>query len=490
MDELDELPLALLRWLSFRVDKTESAVDKSGVQTFGPFQFYTAMSELYGKDLVHVMVRGSEPHYVIPREVDYRLTMEEKRENSDASVYFNMEQFQLYLFLYWNSLIQGNEEEFLLKDFPQLHEWFLDQAETLYKIMDGKTLADWLFHGEDDFMERYALHFFTYISGQKQSGLVMKNWKEALYGQAIRKDELTTSKDLLKEWMYSPLFKETAGLSLLDLEGKDHSVAEAVPLHNNEWLFPVKTNPMYLFAATTFGKVISSGQMIHLKYSKETVAKGKKVAEASLFWEEFQQQLMHYHGVDMQELWAGGDIILKKQEVFVFYQISDQQLLEHLVKVGNAKLSIPVVQSENGIFINESFVSKWEKFLKETDLSVREEEVFILKNERRAPIGIQRTFLPKEWEELNKLPSVNFQLMSYKENMAARIVRQSQAFQLPLVMEDKEGNIFAAEVRTLQFNAGQGEMETYQGNRIKLKELKRLAVYHPTSDKYRISSFI
>ncbi|MCD8509263.1 MAG: hypothetical protein LRY73_04815 [Bacillus sp. (in: Bacteria)] len=490
--KLQGLPLELLRWLSLNLNKRESVVDEKGVQTFGPFKYYTTMRELHGREQIYLMEWGKEAHYVIPREIDRELTMEfigEKGEREEDTVYFCVEHFQLYLFLYLNSVIQNLEEQPLLRRFPVIHKWFWERAEELVK-MDGKTLFHWLFHGGDDFIEHYVMDLFSSLSEKNRGHLAMTYWKEALYGCPIKKSEFNPFKEKgLGELMESPFVGKSVGFTLLDLEMKGETVQDAVPLHTTEWLFPIKANPFLLCSVMLFGNVESIGQMVHLQFSKETVNAGKKAHVASFTWEPFLEELFHYHGEDLQELWKEGKPIIKKQETFVFYEIRNKELLNHLIKEGNTKFANLVFPSEQGIFVKDSAVKNWERLLKDADLPVREESGSIKKAIHLKPSAKQRSFLPKEWGELNQLSSVSFQLMNYKENMAARIVRQSQAFQLPVIMEEKDGSIFAAEVKTLQFNGGQGEIETFHGNRIKLGDIKRLAIYHPSEEKYRINGF-
>ncbi|WP_158235044.1 hypothetical protein, partial [Pseudomonas sp. 2822-17] len=89
---------------------------------------------------------------------------------------------------------------------------------------------------------------------------------------------------------------------------------------------------------------------------------------------------------------------------------------------------------------------------------------------------------PNEWKEIENLSPVVFKLMSYKENMLARMIRQSQALKLPIIYEDFDGNNNLIEVKSLSFQGDSAFVRTFTGDRIDLGEMKRVAIVNPQNN--------
>ena len=466
-----------LRWLVFSADKERIKTDEAGVVLFGPYTYHRSLYNLMKSNCLILMAGKQNSFYVIPREMDHFI-VEAEAGNSDRNtidkVWFHLSLFQTYFLLFCNWKVQGPStfiQELDENSFEELNSFF---SSIIPETGDQAAALLWkLENCLDDLMEEYALKYI-----QDKTTVDISDAKRLLYGDGLVINHTNLEMSLF--------FKtEQCKTTLLNLKEHSSLIGGATSLQQRNWLFPLETNPAFLLKALIFSEVMSVGQMIHLEFTEKSVLNGKDaLGNAEELWQDLLD-LMPIANTELEELesiWTISNPI-EKTGPFFYYSVSSPPLLRLLSKEAAVQCGkVNVISVEQGIFISEDKQKKWEEYLQSLNMSYvhKENEKEKIKNcEVTFSIADYRGILLKEWEDVQRLPSVSFQLMQYKENMKARLIRQSQALKLPVMIEEDDNRKKIVEVKSLQFHSENTVVETYDGLLIPLNNITRLALINP-----------
>ncbi|MFA9557335.1 hypothetical protein ACERII_08535 [Evansella sp. AB-rgal1] len=491
VDKLTTNETDTLEWLVCLLHKKKDFVDQHGMEKFGPHSYFTTMEKLISYDLVFPMKFGDKVDYIVPREIEKLIV--DKHSNSILSVSKTSNEFVTFDFRYLISsillIMHEDKKELLSKEYnDELSTWLLKQADSL-SHHSKSDLYEWFQVGYDDIFEPIALEYLQRVLELGSNSTELRVIKQLIFGRSVgieHFERLLKSKWIKDRVNECPFLFFRNQATILDPFEHD----DAMYIQGNEWILPVRFQPAKLWNVLQFCSVLSTGQMIHVRLVSELVQKRKKERVPLKLWEEAVTCLpvdKEGERERMHSFWEGASPVVKVGE-FVLYEIKNEALLEHLTKDALTQYGKGVViPNSNGVLIDAAITSDWENQLKAASIeltsavTVKDEEV--RGTGRVAVQHINEPNIPLEWCEVDRLPPVSFQLMSYKENMIARLIRQSQALKLPICIEDKGGDTFTAEIKTLRFESSDADVKTYKGNVIPLYNIRRVAIAHPRKNK-------
>ncbi|WP_041808258.1 hypothetical protein [Evansella cellulosilytica] len=466
----------LLSWFMLEMDKRKNVIDKHGTESFGPFYYYFYMNKLYEKKLLFQIEIGNELFYTIPREMDEYFTTKRYKKITGNTYSFDMRVFLVHLLKHFNEVIHQNGDNREGNDPYHLHT-----VVHFLKKHDLAVLSEWVRLNPDDFFESITIHYLSHLFNRDDKDAILL-FKEMLYGHSFSFYDAINTMDDQNDIVEYPFFINGKPSSCIDsLMEKRKDYDGIVRLNESEFLIPSDAPISLLWSITLFAQIKSIGQMLHVSFSNDSVQQAKKHRVPYSLWDDCLDSLKLESTSEkqsMKQYWEMAHPIVKR-DVYIFYEISTKALLHQLKKeVVNEFGAHCVVEHEEGLFILESISEKWERLLKKSSLTFKErltEEKDNSDNKVFRKVDIE----PDEWQEVDRLSAVSFQLMSYKENMMARLIRQSQALKLPILIETSNKEKFIVEVKTLNFQANNANILTYKGYEMSIQQIHRLAIVHP-----------
>ncbi|MDG5788316.1 hypothetical protein QA612_12520 [Evansella sp. AB-P1] len=482
----------VLEWLSLVINKKKSVVDELGINQFGPYFYYSTMNRLMQKDLMFELIDKGKVYYVIPRELDLHILNEEKNKNNKLRLnnkklsFFNIKLFQMLLLLYLHHQIQEGSKDLNHDLDAAMNKWFSEKAAEIMQNMNVNDVCNSLENNPDDFVEYYAFQFFQNMlqhSGPYSPLFV----KKIIWGSPIQLEE----EEKLNQCIVKQL--EDNDLLISTSEGQDSSLffgeltEEIIHLQGFQWLVSTKLPLVTIWRILVISEVLSVGQMLQVSISPVTIEKSKKMKVSVRLWKKTSELLPvpnEQQREQLEKMWEDPTLLVKRNH-FVLYEVKSPTLLKELGKSAKKFLNGgEFFIHESGIFVSQSSVIQWEKYVKSASLPIKEAETLATdsKEMNKFNINSPKKMVPNEWREVNQLPETSFQLMMYKENMIARLIRQSQALKLPILIEDVDNMKFVAEINTLKFKPNESVAITYKGHHINLQQIKRLAILHPEKE--------
>ncbi|MBU9720469.1 MULTISPECIES: hypothetical protein [Bacillaceae] len=482
----------ILMKLTLNPSRNKKELDRWGVEAFGPFNYYQSLKKIHDAGLLYLGRIGNKPPaYLLPREIDAvvtedLLTEEDEQQNHSDSYYFSLSHFFQEFLLQINYYIQGEGNTTFLDENQDQ-----DTKKALSSIVseifcNGTSYVSWMVDNSlDNLLESVFLRFVQKYILDEVDYSNFKNMKSWFYGRPITESHFSGFQEQKVIWeriQSCSVFKECKEeLGILELINQ-HGNIEAIHLQSKEWLLPRYNDPAFLYRACIFSEIIGTGQTMHVTLTEKSVQNGKKHATLN-DWSNLTKDLSLVQE-DKEALWWLGRRPIIKHGTFIFYEIKVPSLLNQLFKEALKMLSeYDIFKVETGVLISSYKIKEWEEFLDSVNFPLKEytaeDEI---DKEQTVTMKFTAIEVPEEWEQINNLPPINFQLMSYRENMKARLIRQSQALKLPVIYENTNGDKQKVEIKTLSFQGEKSIMKTFNGEEVDLLDVKRLAILDPSKE--------
>ncbi|WP_134163561.1 hypothetical protein [Evansella clarkii] len=476
----------VLRWLATLPDLDRKIVDKTGSAVHGPYRYHQALCRLIQSECIYLLKTKGAEYYCIPRELDHYIFNQffSWEKPSANTVYFDITSF-LFNFLLFVSRRIGSENKrspvnnggLIFNEFDSV---FSEELKEISR--DPGKLIQYLRFGPDSIAEHFAGIYLREKAVKKDM-----NVKHLLYGNEVPASLFSSRGELTELPFFTSVMPEAA---LHMFRNYFDSSAKGIPLPDNEWLFPLNTEPSHLFILLTFSDLVSTGQMLHIKFTESSIKEGERVfTDPSPFWNEILSSFAYDKAVlDELERLAKKNASVVNKGSFVYFKINSSSMRNTLMKKAVMNVGKEfVIQAEEGIFIAAEKAAVWEEYLEQEDISFtcdRIEEAAERKElEKPFTAGKYEDVQLDEWKGARRIPEASFKLTSYRENMKARMIRQSQALKLPVIIELSDGSQIVEEVKTLKYQTEEAGIETYSGRSLSLAHIQRLAITHPGSEE-------
>ncbi|SDY76929.1 hypothetical protein SAMN05421736_103255 [Evansella caseinilytica] len=493
-NSLVESEKTVLKWFALLSVREKQKVDELGVGCFGPYYYFSSMNSLRKKTLISSITRSRETVYSLPREVDRETvrkiigTFRDVGSRQSSCRSFDLLAFRNTFCFFLNRQFQGKETPacspfVILNDVQKA--FFHQYAKKFATSLPAAEL-DWLIRYQvDDVLEELLLNYFSKVIFQgelRENGKLLV--KKSLYGWSIPEKEcrnLTGSPEEKRRLEEDPFFvAEKTDYCVNRLGDETAGVEDSFHLHGEEFVFPLDIHLGQFWKVLLFGEITSVGQRFHIRFTAESIKNGKALEPSPAVWQAFLAvPPLKTAAASLTSLWQEEEAVLKKGQ-YSFYEINAASLRAGLTKEAAVRLGEEhIVCHESGVFIAANKQGEWEKWLQSLSITLGEAGVALKAREEIHVKMANEELVPKEWQEVNRLSEMTFQLMAYKENMTARLIRQSQALKLPVIVENHCGRRQIVEVKSLMLQAGSSYLVTYSNEKIPLAELRRIALVRP-----------
>ncbi|UCZ51851.1 hypothetical protein LGQ02_13400 [Bacillus shivajii] len=470
-EKLSEREKDLLTFMTDVPDTRQESVERLGKTKYGPFNFYKGTRSLLEDNLLYLIDENGTRHLIVPREVDYFLTAkrntnnklnQQKSEAGEAQP--NIFELFIHFCIELNKDIQGDTERVSKKKCDD-HSYFLREVLKWFEKQSERPLllmTNWVKEKFDDLVELMLLTYMKVIAKDKNEVYPL-HVKRVLYKLDDDSDDVLQS-----------------------LEGHNYSESTILQVHSQEWLLPRYDCFPTLWLASIFGEIITSGSMVTINISEQTVQKGKGSGVSFQYFETLLRQLPFKEEKDRETIiswWEGSQIIIK-DDCYTFFRINSDALKKQLAKKSKDQYgSENVIELNNGLFISNEISKQWEKDISKMNFQINEKRKTKKVKEQQRFTTLDYVPAPKEWDEIGHLPDISFKLMAYKENFFRRLIRQSQVMKIPLLVEESSGDIQLIEVKRLVEEGEHLMLETYDHQKLSHTSIKKLALYNPLEEK-------